>query len=504
MSEPLLEVSDLEVTYDGAPVVRGVSLTVDPGEVVALVGDSGSGKSTTAHAVLGLLPRGGEITGGRITFAGDRVDNAPRRALQALRGRRIGLVPQDPGTALNPVHRVGEQIAEVLRIHRIADKRAAATAAIDLLEAAGIDSPQLRATQYPHQLSGGQRQRVLIAIALACDPQLVIADEPTSALDVTVARRILDHLEDRIRRERTAVLLITHDLAVAGERADRILVLRDGRIERHGEAAVIARELRIPVPDAPRRPPAAPVLELSGVGKSFGPIRAVAGVDLTVQRGRTLALVGESGSGKSTTARIAARLETPDAGTVRFEGTDVTGLRGRALRRWRRRIGVVYQNPFASLDPHLTVADIVAEPLAASGVARRDRRERVIDLLASVDLDERFLDRKPARLSGGQRQRVAIARALAGEPDVLVLDEPTSALDAKVAWQILDLLADLQERRGPGYLLVTHDLGVVRRIADAVAVLSAGRIVEAGPAADVLGDPQHPYTRDLLAAVPTG
>ena len=524
---PILEVADLTLAYQDTEVVHGVSLHVDPGEVVALVGDSGSGKSTTAHAVLGLLPRGGRITGGRITLGDVRLDTASRRALRAVRGARIGLVPQDPGSSLNPVHRIGDQIAEVLTIHRRANRRAASAAAIDLLAAAGIDQPQLRARQYPHQLSGGQRQRVLIAIALACNPELLIADEPTSALDVTVARRILDHLEQRIRRDNTAVLLITHDLAVARERADRILVMRDGRIVREGPAQQVAAELVEPVPVAPIRPPTSPVLALRGVRRTFDRVVAVDGIDLTVQRGRTLALVGESGSGKSTTARIAARLDVADAGSVVFHdadrqtagiedgpdagicrpaaGIDVGALRGSALRHWRRRVGVVYQNPYSSLDPHLRVWQIVAEPWAAfGGGSRTERRDRAARLLATVDLGEEFLDRKPARLSGGQRQRVAIARALAGEPDLLVLDEPTSALDARVQVQILDLLVDLQQRRDVAYLFITHDLSVVRRVADTVAVMSTGRIVETGPAADVLGDPQHPYTRSLLAAVPTG
>lgn len=514
---PVLEVADLTLAYGGTQVVHGVSFAVYPGEVVALVGDSGSGKSTTAHAVLGLLPSGGRITGGRIALGDQRLDNAPRRAVRAVRGARIGLVPQDPGSSLNPVHRIGDQIAEVLTIHRRADRRSASAAAIELLEAAGIDQPELRARQLPHQLSGGQRQRVLIAIALACNPELVIADEPTSALDVTVARRILDHLEQRIRTDHTAVLLITHDLAIARERADRIVVMREGRIVREGPAETVAAELVTPVPAAPIRSQTPPVLVLRGVRRTFDRVVAVDGIDLTVHRGRTVALVGESGSGKSTTARIAARLDVADAGSVVFHGSreqqrppttdhsgaeaavchsagvDVGALRGAALRQWRRRVGVVYQNPYSSLDPHLRVWQIVAEPWAAFRIgSRSERRDRAAELLATVDLGKEFLDRKPARLSGGQRQRVAIARALAGEPDLLVLDEPTSALDARVQEQILDLLIDLQRRRDFAYLFVTHDLAVVRRVADTVAVMSAGRIVEAGPSAAVIGDPQHP------------
>lgn len=522
----LLNIEGLQVEYRGrggaTPAVRGVSLQVRRGETLALVGESGSGKSTLAHAVIGLL-QGGVITAGEITFAGERLDRAAPRALQRIRGARIGLVPQDPGTSLNPVLRIGRQVGEVLRIHGRADRRTAELEAVRILEQAGLDRPELRARQYPQDLSGGQRQRVLIGIALACGPELVIADEPTSALDVTVQRRILDLLAARTAESGTAVLLITHDLAVAAERADRIAVMRDGLIVETGTAAEVLGDPRHEytrrliaaapslAPDQPPRPvrePGTPLLAATGLRKSFRVTRdftvdAVSDVSVEVRRGETLAVVGESGSGKSTTARIIARLTAPDAGTVTFDGQDVTALRGPALRALRRRVQVVYQNPYVSLNPKLTVGRIVAEPLQAFGIGdRRGRRAAVAELLEQVALPAAFLDRRPAELSGGQRQRVAIARALAPRPDLLVLDEPVSALDVSVQAQILHLLERLQSELDLAYLFISHDLAVVRRLADRVAVMRQGGVVETGATAEVFDRPQHAYTRELLTAVP--
>ncbi|WP_280382402.1 ABC transporter ATP-binding protein [Nocardia wallacei] len=522
LPEPLLRIDDLQVAYRGttAPTtaVAGASLTVLPGETVALVGESGSGKSTLAHAVIGLL-NGGIITGGRIHFGGERIDDAPRRRLRQLRGARIGLVPQDPGTSLNPVLRVGDQVAEALRIHGRATRKTARAQAVRILAEAGLDRPELRARQYPQDLSGGQRQRVLIGTALACDPDLVIADEPTSALDVTVQRHILDHLADRTARSGTAVLLITHDLAVAADRADRIAVMRRGEIVEIGSTAEVlehprheyTRRLLAAAPSLdteirPERPAAAtPLLAASGLRKTFriGPgarLTAVGGVSLHVDRGETLAVVGESGSGKTTTARILARLEAPDAGAVTFDGQDLGALRRSRLRELRRRIQVVYQNPYAALNPKLTVAEIIAEPLRAFGVG--DRGERVAELLEQVALPADYRDRRPDSLSGGQRQRVAIARALALRPDLVVLDEPVSALDVSVQAQILELLEQLQRDLELSYLFITHDLAVVRRIADRVAVMRAGEIVETATTAALFAAPRHEYTRELLAAIP--
>lgn len=545
---PVLSVRDLHVTYRGTDgdvtAVRGVDLDVRPGEVVALVGESGSGKSSTAHAVVGLLPGTGAVTGGSITLGADprtSLDLAtlPARAWPRVRGARVGLVPQDPGLALNPVHRVGDQVAEVLRLHGGASRRAARARAVDILAAVGIDAPADRARQYPHQLSGGMRQRVLIGIALACEPELVVADEPTSALDVTVQRRVLDLLAELTGRTGTAVLLITHDLAVAADRADRVVVMTGGRVVEQGTARQVltspghpyTRELLAAAPGlaaphaaaarpgartAPRTPvppgaPAPVLLDVQGLTRTFRlggrrtgtDLRAVDGVSFTVPRGSAFALVGESGSGKTTTARLVLGLDRPDAGTVRFDGAPVAGARGEALRDLRRRTQLVHQDPSTALDPRFTVAQAVDEPLRArrAGTAA-ERRERVADLLAQVHLSPDLTRRRPAELSGGQRQRVAIARALALDPELLVLDEPTSALDVSVQARVLDLLGELRAERGLTYLFVSHDLAVVRRVAERVGVMRAGRLVETGLTADVFDDPRDPYTAELVGAIP--
>ncbi|WGV51110.2 ABC transporter ATP-binding protein [Rhodococcus erythropolis] len=522
-AEQLLSVTDLQIAYGAEPAVSGVSFTVGRGEVVAVVGESGSGKSTTAHAILGLLAGSGHVTGGTVEFEGEQIDSYSDRAWQRIRGARIGLVPQDPTTSLNPVTRIGDQVAEVLRIHGLADRRKARLDAVEVLERAGIDRPEIRARQYPHELSGGMRQRVLIGIALVANPALIIADEPTSALDVTVQRRILDHLDERIAESGAAVLLITHDLGVAADRADRILVMQGGRIVESGRTADIldnprheyTKKLLDSAPslssgpvDRPVRQDTSPLLTLTGITKRFNvgrgsSITAVSEVSLTVPRGQTVSLVGESGSGKSTTARIAVRLEQADAGTISFDGHDITKVKGSDLRELRRKIQLVYQNPYASLDPKLSVQDIVAEPLRAFKVGGRSQQQsRAAELLDQVALPEQFLSRKPAELSGGQRQRVAIARALALKPDLLVLDEPVSALDVSVQAQILALLDELQRELGLTYLFISHDLAVVRQISDVVGVMQAGRLLEIGTTTEIFDNPRNEYTRTLLDAIP--
>ncbi|WP_396291056.1 dipeptide ABC transporter ATP-binding protein [Curtobacterium sp. KT1] len=529
----LLSIQDLTVTYGRGSSARtalhGVSLEVGRGERVAIVGESGSGKSTTAHAVLRLLPAAADLTGGTVRLSGaadgsgdlDLV-TATDRQVRSVRGVRIGFVPQDPTVSLNPVTRIGTQVAEVLRIHGLAAGAEARERAVEELRRAGIDRPELRARQYPHELSGGMRQRVLIAIALIGDPELLVADEPTSALDVTVQRTILDHLDRLVAERGTSVLFITHDLGVAADRADRIVVMSEGRIVEQGTPAEVLGAPREPytralIAAAPSLDDVTmsvglrtglpadgdPLVVATGLRKSFDRVTAVDGVDVTVPRGRTLALVGESGSGKSTTARLVLGLERPDAGRVRFDGADVGGARGAAVRAYRRQAQIVQQNPYAALHPRLSVGAVIADPLAAFGIGtRRSRAARAAELLDLVALPSSVLGRRPAELSGGQRQRVAIARALALDPSFIVLDEPVSALDVSVQAQILDLLAELQSTLGVSYLFISHDLAVVRRIAHEVSVLRGGRVVEHGDVAQVLHDPQHEYTRALLDAIP--
>lgn len=537
----LLEVEDLTVSYtlDGRTrtAVDGIGFTVDRGEIVAIVGESGSGKSTTAHAIIHLLAKNARADAGALRFDGDDLTTLSPRAWREVRGRRIGLIPQDPATSLNPVVRVGRQVGEPLVIHGLATRREADAQAVELLRLAGIAEPEARARQYPHQFSGGMRQRALIASALAADPRLVIADEPTSALDVTVQKQILDHLDRLARELGTAVLLITHDLGVAADRADRIIVMQRGRIVEQGPARDVLDDPRHPytraliaaapglrtggvAPDAADIPPAAgtaaraadaspaPLLELVGLRKEFAlPSRqtlvAVDDVSFTVARGETVAVVGESGSGKSTTARLALRLETPTGGAIRFDGADLGAARGDVLRAWRRRVQLVYQSPFASLDPRFRVAEIIDEPLRAFGVGDRSARAaRVRALIDQVALPAEFAARRPAELSGGQRQRVAIARALALRPDLVVLDEAVSALDVSVQAQILGLLAQVKADTGVAYLFISHDLAVVREISHRVVVMQRGRVVEQGATASVLTTPQHDYTRRLIDAIP--
>jgi peptide/nickel transport system ATP-binding protein len=529
----LLTITDLSVVYGHGRAARaalhGVSLAIGRGERVAIVGESGSGKSTTAHAVLRLLPAAATLSGGSAHLSGAAADTADLdlvtatdAEVRAVRGLRIGFVPQDPTVSLNPVTRIGAQVAEVLRIHGLATGAEADARAVEELRRAGIDRPELRARQYPHELSGGMRQRVLIAIALIGDPELLIADEPTSALDVTVQRTILDHLDRLVAERGTSVLFITHDLGVAADRADRIVVMAEGRIVEQGTPDEVLGTPREPytralIAAAPSldsvggvvgAEPSLPsgtsdhLVVATGLRKTFGNVTAVDGVDVTVPRGRTLALVGESGSGKSTTARLVLGLERADTGTVLFDGAPV-GDHGRALRAFRRRAQFVQQNPYAALHPRLSIEAVIADPLAAFGIgSRRSRAARAPELVDLVALPVSVLRRRADELSGGQRQRVAIARALALDPSFVVLDEPVSALDVSVQAQILDLLAELQERLGVSYLFISHDLAVVRRIAHEVSVLRGGRVVEHGDVTRVLHDPQHEYTRALLDAIP--
>ena len=532
--QPLLAIRDLQVAFGAGQhrvaAVRGVDLSVYPGQTVAIVGESGSGKSTTAHAVIGLLPGAGRVTGGSIRFDGTELTELSASGLVALRGTRVGFVPQDPMSNLDPVYKIGVQIRETLAANGIARGRAARERATELLRAAGIDDPDQRLDQYPHQLSGGLRQRALIAMALSGRPALLIADEPTSALDVTVQRQILDHIDGLTSEFGTAMLLITHDLAVAAERAEHLVVMYQGRVVESGPALELLRDPRheytrrlvesVPAL-SPRRPrdrvrqttPEEPILVVDRLTKRYRvggrvPWRstetaAAEDVSFTLSRGGTTALVGESGSGKSTVAQLVLGLLEPTSGSVIFDGTEVDRLRARNQLSFRRRVQPIFQNPYASLDPTYSIHRCIDEPLRVHRLGTRAEREtRVRELLDHVALPATVLSRYPNELSGGQQQRVAIARALAPEPELLVCDEAVSALDVLVQAHILELLTRLQDELGLTYLFITHDLAVVRQIADEVLVMHRGRIVEAASTAQIFEYPGQDYTRRLLAAIP--
>ncbi|PPG34776.1 ABC transporter ATP-binding protein [Rathayibacter sp. AY2B9] len=559
---PLLEVTDLEVGFQTGrglvPALRGVSLTIEHGQTVAIVGESGSGKSTTAAAIIGLLPGTGQVTAGSVLFDGKDLAKATRTELEDIRGRRIGYVPQDPMSNLNPVWSVGFQVEETIKANGLATGRKEVRAkAIEVLQNAGLADAEKRLKQFPHQFSGGMRQRVLIGIGLAAAPQLLIADEPTSALDVTVQRRILDHLETLTKTDGTALLFITHDLGLAAERAEKLIVMYKGRIVESGASVEVLQNPQHPYTQrliaaapslASRRiqstagravesvsgeseavrevdlvgagaahhagavASGAPMIEVDGLTKVFkirrGGLKAedftaVDNVSFSIPKGTTTALVGESGSGKSTIARLVLGLETATSGAISIAGRRTEKLKGRDMLALRRSMQPVFQDPYGSLDPLHNIGNTISEPLRVHKVGdRTSQRERVLELLDQVSLPRVIASRYPNELSGGQRQRVAIARALALKPEIVVLDEAVSALDVLVQAQILRLLADLQAELGLTYLFITHDLAVVRVIADDVCVMQKGRIVEHAPTDTVFDSPQQEYTRELLDAIP--
>ncbi|MBU9765668.1 ABC transporter ATP-binding protein [Mycobacterium sp. TNTM28] len=513
MSQPVLRVDDLRVAIGRRQIVRGVSFEAQREQTVGIVGESGSGKSMTVLAATGLLDAPGAVVSGTSTLAGDvELVGASARALRAVHGSRIGFVFQDPGTSLNPLLTLARQITETLEIHRNMTRRQARSRAGELLDEVGLSAERLDA--YPHQLSGGQRQRVMIAIALACDPELLIADEPTTALDVTTQAQIIDLVGELQREFGTAVVWISHDLGVIGQVADEVTVLREGEaVEQapildvfdHSRHAY-TRELldarpRVDGPGpAPAPADASVMLQVNGLQVHYGAVRAVEDISFTLRRASTLGIVGESGSGKSTVAAALAGLASPAAGTATLDGADVFAG-GRDLRR---RISLVFQDPFSALNPRARVDVSIGEPLRVHRLARgrRQRAARVAQLLEMVGLPTEFASRYPHELSGGQRQRVSIARALATEPDVLILDESTASLDVSVQSTVLDLLARLQRELELAYLFIAHDLAVVHRMCHDVLVMRAGEVVEHRPAADLFAAPEHPYTRSLLAAVP--
>ncbi|MGP3937423.1 dipeptide ABC transporter ATP-binding protein [Nonomuraea sp. KM88] len=517
----LVTVEDLHVSFAGTEVVHGVSLSVAPGECVAIVGESGSGKSVTARTLLGLAGPGSKVRAAAFRVGGrDALAFAPAD-WRRMRGGFAGLVLQDALVSLDPLRTVGAEIAEVLAVHDVVPRARRPERVLELLDEVGVPEPAVRAGQPPHQLSGGLRQRALIASAIAADPELIIADEPTTALDVTVQAQILRLLAER-KAAGTALLLISHDLAVVASIADRILVMKDGQIVEAGPAREVlaapahdyTHALLAAVPSAASRGTrlttgvprerttpdlSAPVLAGAGLFRSYGPRRVVDDVSFTLHGGETLGVVGESGSGKTTLARLALGLLEPDDGQVTLHGRPWSRQRERARRPLRPRIQLISQNPLDSFDPRHTVGRLIAEPLR---LPRNERHARVLDLLSRVGLPPGTAARHPRELSGGQRQRVAIARALGPRPDVLVCDEPVSALDVSVQAQVLDLLADLQAEYGTAMVFISHDLGVVRHVADRVLVMKDGRIVEEGDTEAVFTRPGHPYTRALVASVP--
>ncbi|MFD3497273.1 dipeptide ABC transporter ATP-binding protein [Streptomyces sp. NPDC058678] len=524
----ILEMENLGVTFStdtgDVPAVREVSLHVRPGETLALVGESGSGKSTVALASMGLLP-GNARASGRVTVDGTDVVAAGEAELARLRGRTASMVFQEPATALDPLTRIGRQIAEVVRNHRPVSRTQAAREAVELLRRVGIPEPERRASAFPFQLSGGQRQRVVIAMAIANSPSLLIADEPTTALDVTVQADILDLLRELAVGSGTGVLLVTHNMGVVADFADRVAVMLRGEVVETGPVEEVllrptheyTRRLLAAVPrlmlsgegPPPSGPPEEPaVVRLRDVSVRFGrgrrAVRALEGVSLDVQPGETVGLVGESGSGKSTAARVALGLVPPDDGSVSLFGTDLTGARGRARRALLAGVGVVLQDPVASLDARMSVAECVAEPLRMHrrGMSAAERRERTAEVLELVRLPRELARRGPRELSGGQRQRVSLARALVLRPRLLVADEPTSALDVSVQRTVLEVIAELQRELGFACLFVSHDLAVVQEFAQRVVVMRAGRIEEQGPTMSTLLRPETEYTRRLIAAVP--
>ncbi|BBX52929.1 ABC transporter ATP-binding protein [Mycolicibacterium poriferae] len=530
MSEPaVLEVADLGVRIGGRTIVEQVSFAVQREHTVGIVGESGSGKSMTVLAATGLLDAPGARVSGSSTLTGGsspvQLVGAKPKVLRRVHGARIGFVFQDPGTSLNPLLTLERQITESLQTHRDMTRRAATQRATELLEAVGLPDPATRLHAYPHQLSGGQKQRAMIAIALACDPELLIADEPTTALDVTTQAQIIDLVRDLQHDFGTAVVWISHDLGVIGQVADDVTVLRDGRTV---DQAPILTLFDSPRDDYTRDLLAArPVLDAQGppevtgtdelltvegldvrftvstpVGRST--VHAVRDVSFTVRRGATLGLVGESGSGKSTVAAALTGLARPDGGTATLDGTDVFGAKGSAARALRRRIGLVFQDPFSSLNPRARVATSIAEPLSVHDLVdgKPARTARVAELLELVGLPTEFAQRYPHELSGGQRQRVSIARALAAEPELLILDEATASLDVSVQARVLELLARLQRELGLSYLFIGHDLAVIRQVSHDVLVMRDGAAVEYRPAAELFAAPEEQYTRELLAAVP--
>ncbi|MBV4518673.1 ABC transporter ATP-binding protein [Pseudomonas sp. SWRI74] len=520
----LIEIRDLSVAFSGQTVVRNLCLDIHPGECLALVGESGSGKSVTAHSILQLLPECGTETTGSIRYRGQELVGADAKKLRELRGNRIAMIFQEPMTSLNPLHSIEKQIGETLLVHKGMAGKAAQARILELLHLVGIQKPQERLKAYPHQLSGGQRQRVMIAMALACEPELLIADEPTTALDVTVQRKILLLLKSLQRRLGMSLLLISHDLNLVRSIAQRVCVMKAGEIVEQATCETIFTEPKHPYScvllnaepegEALPRDEREKVLEVDDLRVQFTVggglfrkktfLNAVDGISLSIQRGKTLGIVGESGSGKSTLGQAILRLLDSE-GSIRFQGEALDGLSQKELRPWRKKMQVVFQDPFGSLSPRMSVEQIICEGLEVhSQLSAEECNAEVIRALQEVGLDPQSRHRYPHEFSGGQRQRIAIARALVLKPALILLDEPTSALDRTVQKQVVALLRQLQEKHGLTYLFISHDLAVVRALAHDMIVVKDGKVVESGASHDVFDAPQHPYTKELLAAAHVG
>ncbi len=554
--DTLLQVQDLRVTFrldkhDTFEAVKGISFDVPRNRTIALVGESGSGKSVSAMAILGLLPENAAIpASSRILYGGEDLLKASPERLQAIRGKDISVIFQEPMTSLNPVYPVGEQIGETLRLHMGLTARQAASRAVELLAEVGIPDPQLRVRSFPHELSGGQQQRVMIAMAIACEPKLLIADEPTTALDVTIQKQILDLVAGLQQRHHMSVLFITHDLGVVGEIADHVVVMQNGSVQEQAPVREIFESPKHPYtkallecrPRLDRRPKRLPViddflkgsgaprmeeqprgvnegdaviLEVKGLGKTFflkeglfgkRAVPAVKDVSFKLAKGKTLGLVGESGSGKTTVGLTLMRLHDATSGEVLFEGKNLLSLSDREMMAYRRRIQIIFQNPYASLNPRFTIGNILTEPMKIHGIGANaeERVEMAFHLLKRVGLPEASFYKYPHEFSGGQRQRIAIARCLTMKPDVLICDESVSALDVSVQAQVLNLLQDLQEEFQLSYIFISHDLAVVKYISDQVMVMNQGEIVEIANSDEIYLDPKQEYTRRLLSSIPKG
>ena len=529
MADPVLVIEGLNVRIPGggdrSSAVEAVSLTVNPGEIVCVVGESGSGKSVTAQAVMGLLPKSQLVrAAGRIMLAGEDITNATPDRLRDLRGTRMAMIFQEPMTALNPVMTCGDQIDEVLAIHTDLGAAERKARVLEMMRATHLPDVEQMHDSYPHQISGGQRQRVMIASALVLDPALLIADEPTTALDVTTQKQILQLIREMQQRRGTGVLFITHDFGVVAEIADRVVVMRHGRVVEQGPVREVLESPRedytkmligsVPSLEPPRREPVAGgdfALVTKGLDKTYGggglfgkgrTVRAAHDVTLEIRRGETLGVVGESGSGKSTVARCVARLIDPTDGEVRVGGVDIARMSQSAIRPWRRKVQIVFQDPYRSLNPRRSVGASMVEGPVNFGMSTAQARAKAGELMGLVGLNPDALDRYPHQFSGGQRQRICIARALMMEPELLIADEAVSALDVSVQAQVLRLLDDVRRRFNLAVLFITHDLRVAAQICDRLVVMSKGEVVEQGATAEVYANPRHPYTQALFAAAP--